>query len=414
MTLYELLDLRVEIDQKTLKPIYPDFDQVRRAWRKAVAKTHPLQHPPAFAEFQAGEFCRVMQAWETLRNPGRQADYNAHLEDGGRGHDTWAEAHPVVIRLSTDLEDWVPLLVADLLADGLAEREPGQDAGAAAYRIQVDDLPAYIPGERLAGIEGLNVPDIAEELLSQFEHLDDLATYLRKYPHALAVLWKSRARKDKGMLRAGLARKLPDAVRARLPGADNAKPTIEVEIALDWWLAATPSERAFLLNHELQHFAPTQNDNGVWKVDMAPHDTERFVNDIASFGVQTSVDARIVAAALAHPDTPAQLAAFDVLPSGQLELFRSYHKAARAEGWDLAVRSNLLKLPGVMTAEEALEAAADIVQATFGLPSTCDTAQEWREAGDEIGDAIKVSGKVTAEQVARLRGIQQALGRWAS
>ena len=325
---YGVLGLRIGVDQTSVKFVYPDADKVRRAWREQVAATHPESAgTPDEREARTRRFRSVMEAYTTLYHPNTCANYRAYLEADGGKHEAWLQSDERV-PYRCDIEPAAVLLLRDSLADAMAAE--GEDALQRSQGVAVVGLPRFLAGEGLrlvAGLEALDVWAILDEVVREHrDYFPRLAQWLRAHPEGIGWTWRRDVWKSKGRLAVGHSRRVSDRDRARMQGAEGARPFGTVDLALAWWMAATHTERKRLIFHELSHFEVVDD-----RLRCVAHDVEAFAAEVAAFGITSPEVAEVVVEALRRHDTAERLHEFGCIDAAQLPLFADLARMIRAE-----------------------------------------------------------------------------------
>lgn len=311
---YELLGIVLDVDNKTGRIKQPTPEAVRRAWHAALREAHPGNNVfDDDKDFFVRKYRVVMEAGLCLGDLDRATEY--HEAYVTVGHEKWAALHREPYTAEV-LPDWIEVVVRDLLFEAQCLRGDFDDTASAMFALEVGDIPAYIPGERLAAV--LDVQAQLDELIANSENLFRLRTLLAD-TGGIVVTWRKKHWSSKGKVVVGHFRKLSDRDRARLGDSEQSQPVAEITLALNYWLVADELERERVLYHELLH---AQVESG--KLKAVGHDVETFAAEVARYGLQTQEEAELVAAALSHPRTPELLEELGVLPDDQLVLFRRY------------------------------------------------------------------------------------------
>lgn len=327
---YALLGMTLELNQRTMEPEFPDTEQVEREFREAVVASHPSNHPDDARDYWDGRFREVMEAGQTLLDPVSRAAYHDYLTSEV-GHAGWLKSPERQIYTVDPLPDWLEMLVGWLSEDAMGLRGEFEESVDAMGALSMGLVPAYVPGERLAHLDDLDVGAVVQEVLDDYaEDLFDLHCLVQQQPRAIGWTWRRKAWSAQGAVAIGKARKLSDRERARMPGSDAERPFGELQLALSYWLVADNEERRRLVFHELCHFTAEANDDGERKLKVVGHDIETFALELKVFGLRDREQAEAIVAAVQHPSTAQRLDHYGVLPDDQLVLFRKYFDEAEA------------------------------------------------------------------------------------
>lgn len=116
------------------------------------------------------------------------------------------------------------------------------------------------------------VKAIADKLIGK-HHRD-----LRDVKDRIRYVFRDEAAVTKGRTVLGKARSVGGLNAWLAEPIDHEAPAFYVmEIAEDEWEQLDDRQRVALVDHELCHFAPEVNDEGVWQLKIRAHDLEEFV-----------------------------------------------------------------------------------------------------------------------------------------
>lgn len=184
----------------------------------------------------------------------------------------------------------------------------GLDAiGAHLAGLEAD----YYRGDTFAG--DARFPDL--DVSSYVRQVTDLPgrTGLRGYRYELT--WRRKAQRT----REGFVRGKAGATSKR--DRDLGAGPFKLELALDVWILATDTERLRLIHHETGHWGLDSTEDGRPIFFTRRHPVEEFPETVAEFGLATPEQGALVAAALAHPETPKRLREYGFEATGQGLLF---------------------------------------------------------------------------------------------
>lgn len=124
------------------------------------------------------------------------------------------------------------------------------------------------------------VKTIADKLINK-HHRD-----LRDVKHRIRYVFRDEAQTTKGRVVMGKARTVGGLNAWLAEPIDGETPAFYVmEIAEDEWDMLDEHQRVALVDHELCHYAPEVNDEGVWQLKIRAHDLEEFVAVVARHGM---------------------------------------------------------------------------------------------------------------------------------
>jgi hypothetical protein len=103
-------------------------------------------------------------------------------------------------------------------------------------------------------------------------------------------IFRSKPAKSKGQELLGKARKV-SGLNAYLAGgneSDGSEEFFVIELSAQHWKELTESQKRALVDHELEHCVADEDDNGNWKLGIAPHDVEEFASVLKRHGLWRS------------------------------------------------------------------------------------------------------------------------------
>ena len=320
-TYYDILGLHPGSNKKG-EVVFPEADTVRTVWYEKLREAHPEVKRSApddvDYDFVEAEFRAIMEAGLCLLGPAAEA-YQDALKSNL--HSLWMKSN--ARRAFTDpLPDWLVVVAQDLVRWGAFDRGAYDLTAEAMFAQDTSALPAYVPGERLRSVDGLDLSVRLEALLAE-ERFFKLRQVLEG-TGGITWTWRSAHWSSQGSVAVGKARKLSPQDRAHRGMGEGDQPVAELHIAFDYWIVADEVERERLLFHELCHFSGLGGE-----LRVVAHEVEAFASEIARYGVQSEEQAQLVAAALSHPTTPERMEQYGVMPDDQLVLFRGYFQEAR-------------------------------------------------------------------------------------
>lgn len=298
--------------------VWPETESIRLAWYRSLRESHPDNRPDVEFDLSEPRFRAVMEAGNCLLDPDRVEVYQHHLESNS--HKVYIEG-PRRVPFTDSLPDWLVIVVQDMVHDCQCVRGDYDTTLEACSGVATEDLPAYIPGERLRQV--LPVHELIGEVLQEHDRFFHLRQFLDR-SGGLTWTFRSKAWTSKGATAIADSRKISERERARMANSEAEQPVGEIVLALDFWLMAEPPERRQAIFHQLCHFQAAGD-----KLKVVPHDLETFVDELDRYGIQTQEQAEYIAAALRRPDTFARLEHFAVLPDNQLVLFKGYFAEAQ-------------------------------------------------------------------------------------
>lgn len=208
-----------------------------------------------------------------------------------------------------DMIDWAPYYLVSkwwLIAqtrDGITTLAGHMVDGMAA---ELEELPKFIPGDRLYGLQDFDVPFLLDGLLGLPEFSTD--RNLPRDHNAFQIIWKNGNWRSKGSLIMGTCQAISQKDRDLWAGA-GAPPSWRLTLNLPYWTLADSWERKRLLHHEVAHAlldvpeSEEGDEQTLPKAKTIPHDMEEFICTAARFGVSQPAHVQLIVAAYNHPET---------------------------------------------------------------------------------------------------------------
>lgn len=171
---------------------------------------------------------------------------------------------------------------------------------------ELDELPNFLPGERLYGLDGYDITVILDELLRLPEFSRD--RNLPKEHSAFQIIWRNGNWRSKGAVLGGTCQAIPKKDKDLWTG-EGKPPSWRLTLNLPYWALADEWERKRLVHHEVAHamLEIPESDDGekeaLPKAKTIPHDLEEHICTAARFGVSGREQVRLIVAAYHHPET---------------------------------------------------------------------------------------------------------------
>lgn len=218
----------------------------------------------------------------------------------------------------------IPDDAADILRSILGDAEEARSRiGTGAYtsrtvKVALKEFPSNMDAAELLAMLAteedswpvLNLEAYAEILIGA---CDELA-HLEGRP--IRFMWRKMAPVKNDRVTMGTAGAVSKSEREKWPASAGPAPWWRVTMSLSAWLQMTELERKRLMHHELAcHCHVDVDDEGRETPVTGAHDIEEGLATMARFGLMDSAQAKVVAAAMAHPGTTAKMREYFIDPA---------------------------------------------------------------------------------------------------
>jgi len=186
------------------------------------------------------------------------------------------------------------------LAD-FPERMGAQELLDALHDADPDGADAW------AELDPIRVADRLIANCDEFAVFADDPNTGKDYSQLIRFVWKrnTTVKNDRAIL--GTCAVVSQADGDLWPVGAGPCPWWTITLSLQAWLALSEIDRVRTVHHELAHLGLTSDSQGHPKACINAHDIEENLSTIARFGLRDKDQAKIVAAATAHPTTPVRM-----------------------------------------------------------------------------------------------------------
>lgn len=213
---------------------------------------------------------------------------------------------------------------ADILRNIIGDAESARSRiGAGAYtsrgvKVALKEIPTNMDAAEMLAMLAteedpwpvLNLEAYAERLIEVCDELQHLEG------RPIRFMWRKMAPLKNDRVVLGTAGAVSKAEREKWPASAGPAPWWRVTMSLSAWLQMTDTERKRLMHHELAcHCHVDVDDEGHETPVTGAHDIEEGLATVARFGLMDAGQAKVVAAAMAHPGTEAKMREYFIDPA---------------------------------------------------------------------------------------------------
>ena len=219
----------------------------------------------------------------------------------GRYNDGKIPRNPTDTYVKLQLKGWPAAMDVIELLTAMSDADPNPDDDP-DFWAQLD--PVAIANRLIAGC-------------AEFKHLqaDDERDDVTVYGERIRWVWKlnTAVKNDRAVL--GTTSVVSQADRDLWPVGAGRPPMWKITLSLQAWIALSEMDRIRLVHHELAHVGLTADADGAPKACINAHDIEENLSTLARFGLADKSQAKVVAAAMAHPATEERMRAWFIDPA---------------------------------------------------------------------------------------------------